>query len=146
MKKAETSIVIDAPAEKVWQVLTDFGHFKEWNPIIRSLKGKTEEGAQLEAHLALNESDKIMKFRPVVLKSERNREFRWLGKLGFKGLFDGEHYFILKPLSDGKTHFIHGEQFSGLLVRFLSNMLRELPAGFMRMNEALKNRVENGGI
>jgi uncharacterized protein YndB with AHSA1/START domain len=29
---------IDAPPERVWQVLTDFGAFPEWNPFIRSIE------------------------------------------------------------------------------------------------------------
>ena len=34
-----------------------------------------------------------MTFKPNILVFEENKELRWLGKLFFKGLFDGEHKF-----------------------------------------------------
>ena len=83
-----------------------------------------------------------MKFKPVVLKSEKALEFRWLGSLFVRGLFDGEHYFILKPLDKNRTQFIQGEKFSGVLVGLLGKTLKQVPASFANMNEALKRRVE----
>ncbi|HAD97993.1 MAG TPA: SRPBCC domain-containing protein [Cryomorphaceae bacterium] len=142
MKTIETSILIDAPAEKVWAVLTDFEKLSQWNPTIRAIKGKVEKGARLEAYLLLGEDKKPMKFKPVVLKSEKALEFRWLGSLFVRGLFDGEHYFILKPLDKNRTQFIQGEKFSGVLVGLLGKTLKQVPASFAKMNEALKRRVE----
>ncbi|MGB0369407.1 MAG: SRPBCC domain-containing protein, partial [Flavobacteriales bacterium] len=82
-------------------------------------------------------------FQPVVLKNERNREFRWKGKLFVQGLFDGEHYFQLNRISDNETEFIHGENFSGVFVGPIMSMIGDkTKAGFIAMNQALKNRVE----
>lgn len=36
MKKIETSIIIKATIEQVWQVLTDFKTYPEWSPTIKS--------------------------------------------------------------------------------------------------------------
>lgn len=36
-----------------------------------------------------------MTFKPKILIVEPNKEFRWKGKLGINGIFDGKHYFIL---------------------------------------------------
>jgi hypothetical protein len=54
------------------------------------------------------------------------------------GLFDGEHYFILKPNEKGTTDFIHGEKFSGILVPFFKGMLKKTQEGFELMNQELK--------
>src|SRR5208337_3854746 len=35
MKEIHTEIEINAPAEKVWKVLTDFAAYPEWNPFVR---------------------------------------------------------------------------------------------------------------
>ena len=64
-------------------------------------------------------------FTPKVLKLKKNREFRWLGHLFIKGLFDGEHYFVLEESDNGGTKVIHGEIFSGILVRPLLKMIGE---------------------
>ena len=38
---------IDASPEDVWQVLTDFDAYPEWNPFIRSIQGNPEVGSRL---------------------------------------------------------------------------------------------------
>ncbi len=82
-----------------------------------------------------------MTFKPVIIKFDKSKEFRWLGKFLFKGLFDGEHYFILTE-QDGITTFTQGEIFTGLLVGLLSNTLKNTELGFELMNEALKRECE----
>jgi len=37
-----TEILIQAPPTRVWQVLTDFGAYPQWNPFIVSLQGEAE--------------------------------------------------------------------------------------------------------
>jgi hypothetical protein len=44
-----------------------------------------------------------MTFKPTILTLESNKEFRWKGKLGITGIFDGEHYFILEYLNKDKN-------------------------------------------
>jgi hypothetical protein len=133
----ETQIQINATAERVWNVFADFEKYPEWNPFVKSLTGEVAAGRQITAVLP------GMTFKPAVLKFEKNKELRWLGKLLFKGLFDGEHYFILRENEDNSTTFIHGENFSGLLVGlFKSKLLTETKTGFEEMNVALKKRVE----
>ncbi len=84
-----------------------------------------------------------MTFRPRVLWATNQQELRWLGHLGFPGLFDGEHYFQLTALSNEYTRFTQGEYFSGILVGvFISSTEAATKAGFHAMNQALKNRAE----
>jgi len=37
MLELRTDIEIDAPVERVWEVLTDFDRFPDWNPFIRKV-------------------------------------------------------------------------------------------------------------
>ena len=92
MKELNTEIEINASANKVWDVLTDFKSFPGWNPFIQKIEGKIEVGAKLEVFIQPPDS-KGMTFKPTLLKVEPNREIRWLGHLFFPGLFDGEHIF-----------------------------------------------------
>lgn len=83
-----------------------------------------------------------MKFKPIVLKVDEDRELRWRGKLLVRGVFDGEHVFALQQTETG-TRFNHYESFSGLLVPFLKGMLeRDIRPGFEAMNRALKEKAE----
>jgi hypothetical protein len=63
----------------------------------------------------------------------------------FPASFDGEHYFLLEPIGEGRTRLVQGEKFSGLLVGLLSGTLSATEAGFKAMNTALKREAERNG-
>lgn len=141
MKTLETEIIIEATAEKVWQVLTDFENHPKWNPFIRSISGGKKEGEKLNVSLKPPEGKGIT-FHPRVKKFNPGKEFSWKGKLGLPGIFDGEHYFVLDEISAKRTRFIHGEKFSGVLVPFMGNILEKTKDGFILMNKTLKKECE----
>lgn len=137
-----TEIEIDAPVARVWRVLTDFGSYPQWNPFIVSLEGELRPGSRLRVTLSLPESNKEQVFRPRLLKCEENAELRWLGHLWMKGLFDGEHFFRLHARDAQHTRFVHGEDFSGVLLKLGHGAITQAARGFVYMNQALKRRVE----
>ena len=141
LREIETRIAIAAPAETVWQVLPDFPRYPEWNPFVRSIAGAPVVGSVLEVEVA-PPGGAAMSFRPTVLVAEPASELRWRGKLLVPGIFDGEHYFLVRPGPAGAAEFVHGEAFSGLLVPFFGSVLAKTEAGFAAMNEALKTRCE----
>lgn len=137
-----TSIEIDAPANVVWEIITDFDRFELWNPFIRSIDGTAIIGTKLKIEIK-PPGGNAMTFRPVVLVVEPERELRWLGRLIFPGIFDGEHRFQIESLSDRRVRFVHSEQFSGLLVPlFWRSLDAQTRRGFEKMNQALKLRSE----
>lgn len=142
MKKIETEILIQASPSVVWNVLTDFEAYPKWNPFIKSLQGEKIVGRNLLATIQPPNS-KPMTFKPVLLKFDQDKEFRWKGKLLIKGLFDGEHYFILEKLGVNETRFIHGELFSGILIPLLGNVFKNTELGFSKMNEEIKKICES---
>ena len=136
-----TEIQINATPERIWQTLTDFASFPQWNPFIRRASGKPEKGERLEVYLQ-PEGAGGMTVRPRVLTAEPGRELRWCGHLLFPGLFDGEHIFIIESVAGG-VRFIQREIFTGLLVPLFAKKLdTETRRGFEDMNHALKMRVE----
>ncbi|MAN63568.1 MAG: polyketide cyclase [Parvibaculum sp.] len=137
-----TEIEIAAPASAVWAVLADTEGHADWNPLIISMEGEVKEGAQLRNVLQLQEGSTNV-FSPTVLVAEENTELRWLGSAGVKGIFDGEHYFLLEETDRGTTLFRHGENFSGFLSYPIFAFIGDdTKAGFEAMNAALKERVE----
>ena len=84
-----------------------------------------------------------MTFRPTVLVAEHPRELRWLGRLLVRGVFDGEHRFVIRPLADNRVRFEQSERFTGVLVPlFRESLDRDTKRGFAEMNRALKERAE----
>ena len=138
MKTIKAQISIDASPEQVWQVLVDFSSYSSWNPFITSIKGYAKEGEYLNVTIESKPGSK-MNFKPEILVLTPNEELRWKGKLFIKGLFDGEHYFILERQANGSTQFKHGEVFTGLLVKPLISIIgTETEKGFNAMNASLK--------
>jgi hypothetical protein len=138
-----TEIEINAPPPRVWETLVDFTRYAEWNPFIPEISGPLAVGSQLHVVAAPPGGNEV-KFRPTLLVVDPNRELRWRGKLLFKGLFDGDHFMQLIEVTPGRTRFVHGEDFSGILVKLLGRALTQTARGFVFMNQALKQRVETG--
>ncbi|HYG35294.1 MAG TPA: SRPBCC domain-containing protein [Clostridia bacterium] len=142
MREINTDIVIRATAERVWQVLTDFGNYPAWNPFILSVDGSVSQGARLKVRIH-PPGGRPMLFRPTLLRVEPFTELRWRGRLLLPGIFDGEHIFQIMTLKDGLIRFIQREAFSGILVPLLWKTLNlDTRRGFNEMNAALKTRVE----
>jgi hypothetical protein len=142
MKELRNEIEIQASDERVWQLLTDFSSFPQWNPFIRQAKGEAKVGARLEVHIQPSGASG-MTFKPIVLKVKPNRELRWLGRLLMPGLFDGEHIFTIETLEANRVRFTQREIFTGLLVPlFARSLTTDTRRGFEEMNQALKSRAE----
>jgi hypothetical protein len=142
VKELRSQIEIEAPPERVWQVLTDFAAYPEWNPFIRRVSGRPEVEEQLVVRMRPS-GTRGLTFRPTVTKAEPNRQLRWLGHLLVPGIFDGEHTFEIEELERDRILFIQREVFKGLLVPLFARSLdRDTQRGFEEMNRALRERAE----
>jgi uncharacterized protein YndB with AHSA1/START domain len=50
-REIHTDILINADPEKIWKILTDFDNYPNWNPFIRSVKGKVARGNYISVML-----------------------------------------------------------------------------------------------
>lgn len=146
MSLISTEITIDAPLEKVWNVLIDFNSYKKWNPYIQNIQGI----AQVHQKLILTivpPGKKRMLFKPIITFINEKSELQWVGKLVVQKIYDCQHSFKLKKISNDKTIFINSEKFTGvlekLIFKFLEKSTRE---GFERMNHALKEICEKDNV
>jgi hypothetical protein len=142
MKDLHCEIEIDAPAERVWQILTDFASFPQWNPFIRRIGGEPRVGEQLEVYLQLSGARGIT-FRGKVLGAEPPRELRLMAPLIRPGLFDREHIILIEAVEPGHVRFVQRVVYGGLLVPlFPKSLQRIIRRGFEQMNRAIKARAE----
>jgi hypothetical protein len=145
MKELTTEIEIRARASRVWEILMDFAAYPSWNPFIKKIVGQPKAGSRLEVTME-PPGAKPMRFSPRVLAARPSRELAWKGKVFFPGIFDGEHHFIIEPISTSAVRFVQRERFSGILVTFVWKMLdTKTRKGFVAMNKALKSRAEKPG-
>lgn len=143
-EQIEVQITINAPVEVIWKVLSDFKSYPQWSPTIAEFYGEPQVGKRTKV-LLIQPGSTGIKMNPIFLKIAENKELRWKGSLFVKGLFDGEHYFLIKRISQNQSQIIQGECFSGLLIPFLKKMIHgNTKKGFELFNKALKERVESG--
>jgi hypothetical protein len=141
-KELITEIDMDVPAERVWEVLTDFASYPQWNPMIRWARGELRAGARLKVRFD-PEGSRGYTFRPKLMIVEPGRELRWLGWPRFPGLFDTEHYWIMDELTGGRAHLLHGTSVYGLLAPLAGKAMERTSRGpFEDMNRAHKRRAE----
>ena len=134
-----TAVVIDAPRDKVFDVLADFDAYAEWNPYHRSVVGEFREGAELQVQIQRPDGKQVS-LPPHVIRIQHNEELTWGG--GIKGIFYGEHRFLLQDAAGGGTLLKHDEDFSGVAVGFADLPPDVIALGYQQMNLALKHKVE----
>jgi hypothetical protein len=141
-KQLQAEVEVQASPERVWEVLTDFAAYSQWNPFIVQAAGQAVPGSRLELRMRLP-GRRPTTFRPEVLEAEPARRLRWLGRLLVPGLFDGEHRFTIEPAGPGRVRVTQHEAFRGLLAPLLLAFIATPTLeGFHQMNQALQARVE----
>jgi hypothetical protein len=144
MPKTElrTEVEIAAPLAHVYAVLTDFARYPEWNPFLTALSGQLAVGQKLSVEMSLPEG-KTYLLEPVVTQVTENRELCWCGRFVSPALLEAEHFFLLTEREKNRTRVVHGQNFSGFLLRFAGNSLTLAARGSVYMDQALKKRAES---
>ncbi len=138
----KTEIGIHAPASRVWEVLTDFPSYPEWNPFVLEVDGDVRERAAIHYRFEMPRGVRI-RTAAVVLKFERERELRFSAHFLSRSVFRGDHYFAIEPTDRDGVIFHHGEVISGVLSPIVRLILQRYGSEMFRaLNDALKRRAE----
>jgi hypothetical protein len=105
-----------------------------------------QPNGKLHLKLAVAGTDPY-EFKPDISYWHEKRQFAWVAKTGLPRIFDGEHFFELKDLGNGKTLLTNREEYRGVLSQIFRQlpMMKTAPEGFKKMNLELKNYIENSG-
>lgn len=137
----ETRRRVHATPAQVWDVLTDFAAYPEWNPVLVRVSGHARPGATLDVRLQ-PEGAKGAEFPVEVQVVDPDRELRWVGRFAVPGLFEGTHAVIIDDLGDGTVEVIQREGFRGVLIPLLRASLEsQTRPAFEATNDALAARV-----
>ncbi len=142
MKRAvEHRIGVQAPAEIVWEVVSEFETWHQWNPLYRKAQGQMKIGTvlTLEQHLPGVPATVIT---PIVQDWVPYEQLHWRStRLG--GFVTAIRYLEIENRGEVNSTFSNGELFMGLLLRFVSrDERRKLKAAYAQMGEAVRDRAE----
>ena len=144
MKQLDTYIDINAPVQRVWDVLVDLPNYGAWNPFIYHVEGscRLNEIIGVRMHIP---GKGFQKYQVRLTSIENKKAFFWLGHFHVRGLIDGDHRFELSVLPNGLTRVRQCEYFRGLMVPFVwkSYLVRHLLPCFDALNINLQAWCEN---
>lgn len=133
-----SSTTIHAPADRVWQILTNTAAWPEWDPNCERIDGDgAAPGARIKVFTRLKPG---VGFSVKVQEVEANRRMVWTGGMPL-GLFKGVRTFVLTAEGD-RTHFTTREVFSGPMLKLIGKSLPDLSAAFDQFTAGLKERAE----
>ena len=137
-----TTFPISASADMVWDVLTDFSRYPEWNPSLPSISGELRSGGTVSMTLAMPGRPSA-KVKARLNDVEAGRRLTWQGNVGADWLFAGARQFLIDPQPDGTVLFTHIEDVSGALFPvFRAVMGSAIQGHHDALNVALRERCE----
>ncbi|MGO9421298.1 SRPBCC family protein [Roseiarcus sp.] len=138
----KTEIGIEASPSRVWEVLTDFPRYPEWNPFVLEVQGDVYQGAAIHYRFEMPRGIRI-RTAAVVLRFQPDSELRFSAHFLAPTVFRGDHYFAIESKGQNSVVFHHGEIISGFLFPPVQLILQtQGPPIFQALNKALKRRAE----
>jgi hypothetical protein len=140
-RAVEHRIGVQAPAEIVWELISDFANWGDWNPVHPRIEGEMRIGTTLNVDFA-PEPGQTVNLTPVVQDWVPYEQLHWRTKR-WRGFVTAIRYIEIDAKGDESAIFSNGELFVGPLVRFVSrDERRRLRAAYTRMGEAVRDRAE----
>ena len=139
--RIEHRVGIQAPAEVIWEVISDLKSWEVWCKLYPKASGEIRIGSVLDITLALP-GRPVEQIKPTVLEWVPNEQLHWkLTMLG--GLVRTIRYFEIESLAEASCIVSNGEIIGGLIgPRVGKSVSRNIYRAFVEMNEALKARAE----
>lgn len=152
MPSAQTDILINAPLDRVWAVMTDIDSYREWNPFVEHLECADQPirlGSDLTLHIQFangwkrQEIERITRLEPPHPHGGTQRavlQYTFTGFLHNWNLVRGQRPQILTARGDAQTHYHTDETLTGWLA--WAAPIKQVQDGFERHAAALKARCE----
>jgi len=140
--RVEYTTEIEAPAELVWQVLTDFAAYPEWNPFVREASGTFEVGEVFQLEVRLGEE--TWKVKQKIISLIPGYQYAWTSRSWYVLLATwGLRTFNIESLGPNRCRFVDAENTYGPLAFVVKARYGEaLNEGLSAAGEALKARAE----
>ncbi len=135
-------VVINAPAETVWQVLTDLERYPEWNPFTVRAESTLEIGSAVDLYIPRGQ--KMMKQSFVLEVFNPPREVAWrLPRMLHKAVFNAYRTQKVTPLNDERCTYQTSDTFDGWIAgKLYRSQSAWVLKNFTKLADALKERSE----
>ncbi|MFP2932869.1 type II toxin-antitoxin system RatA family toxin [Pyxidicoccus sp. 3LG] len=139
MPGATRTIVINAPIEKVFDVITQYDRYPEFLPEVKEIRTSNRQGNTVDIHYKVDVM-KTVRYS-IHVTEERPRRMAWTFIEG-EVMKDNKGSWVLEPEGEGKTRATYNVEMAlGLLVpKAVVNAL--VDTSLPKMLDAFKRRAE----
>ncbi|WP_433683524.1 SRPBCC family protein [Nocardia sp. CA-119907] len=139
----DATVEIDAPAELVWQVITDLPRYGEWNPFCIEARSTLVPGEPIDMLVALSGSGPRRQ-REWMVSHTPGTEFSYSMKPVPLGTLHSLRSHKVTPLGPDRTRYESHFELSGWLHPLVIALLgKNLRRGFAGMTEGIQRRAES---
>lgn len=135
-------VEVDAPADVVWSVLTDFDRYADWNPFIGRCRADLTVGAPIDMEVR-QLAPRPIHMREWISGVTPGRAFTYSMKPLPLGALRSKRSHTLTPLSDERTRYESHFELAGWLAPVVGLLFgRGFRRGFPGMTTALGREAE----
>ena len=137
MKRFSASIEINAPAERVWSILTNAKAYPSWNSTVDKVDGEIAARQKVTVYAKATPG---RAFPLTVSAFEPATRMVWSGGMPL-GLFTGARTYTLTPQGTAVS-FTMTEEFTGLMAPLITRSIPDLQPAFDAFARDLKKAAE----
>lgn len=142
MFQLDHTLEIDAPAETVWKVLTDFQSYGEWNPFTVSAKCDLKPGGAIEMQVKLMAKPQFQ--REWIREVTPGQGFSYAMKPMPLGALRSFRSHRIEPVSATHCRYRSHFEIQGWLEGLVLALFRgAFERGFGGMSQGIKSRAES---
>jgi uncharacterized protein YndB with AHSA1/START domain len=142
--KIYTDVVIDAPADTVWRVLTDWEKLREWSNLLLALEGDFRKDGKIKATFQVQVGGHVTEqvVDHTLVYFEDGRKFGWSDRYMLGAMHDNHIHEVI-PINAQQSRFVQTDELSGVVEHFMGRHLAQaLMEAYVKFNRVLKQRVE----
>lgn len=146
MLKIHTEITLDAPFDRIRDLLADTGLYPQWHPLFSQISGEIGVGKVIDVSVTLPEI-KPFSVRATIRESNAGRYLCWRYGYPLPGLFSWTYRYEIVELERDRVRFVQDSSYGGLLAPlYYLGMKGPLQGGMAELNKAVQRWGERRGL
>jgi hypothetical protein len=146
MLNLHTEITLDAPLDRVRELLADTSLYPQWHPLFPQVSGEMRVGATIVVTVALP-GIKPFSVPATIREATAGLRLCWRYAYRLPGLFSWTYRYEVAELERGRVKFVQDSTYAGLLAPLYHfGMKKQLRQGILELNKAVQRWGERKGI
>jgi hypothetical protein len=135
-------ILINAPAEKVWDILLTIDKYPEWNPFTYKVEGKIALGETVALYVQMKENDRRVQKEEVCI-IDKPKRLAWKMHMGSPLILAAQRDQFIEAIDANTCSYETTDSFQGFLTPLVMGLYKHhIENGFNQLVEKLKQRAE----